>query len=52
MSGLAAIGGTALAGAAVLTCGVAILAVGGTLGGIALRKRFSKEGKETGGADE
>jgi hypothetical protein len=40
-SGLASIGGSVLGGAAVLTCGVAVLAVGGAFGATVLMKRMS-----------
>ena len=43
MSGLAGIGGTVLVGGAVVTCGVAILAVGGAFGGIALAKHLTRK---------
>jgi len=45
MSGLSAIGGTALAGGAILTCGVAALAVGGAFAGLVVARRIRSRAK-------
>jgi hypothetical protein len=42
-SGLASIGGSVLGGAAILTCGVAVLAVGGAFGATILMKQISEK---------